>query len=268
MDFAAADDHARAELCSRLARLDHPIRIERMPADSPTVAALERAFRRPGLLVRRPVGSYPVVQLDPSWHEPESHLNAGRRSDMRRALRRAQQLGTVRFDLTPPTAAELPARLEQALVVEAAGWKSTEGTAMLVDPQCGRFFRSYAAAAARQGIVRLNLMFIDSTPVAMQLAIEVGNRLWLLKIGYDERYARCSPGNLLLIESLRDSATRGLEAVEFLGRSEPWTSIWTSVERRCLSLVAYPRTLRGLHSLACHSARHALLQLARQLRRR
>jgi hypothetical protein len=267
MDLLAEDDQALDRLCAGLARLDHPIQLERVPADSPTVAALERAFRWPGMVVRRPGNGYPVVELDASWCEPESHLNAGRRSDMRRAFRRAQELGPVRFELTPPTAREIPARLERALAVEAAGWKREEGTAMLVDPQCGRFFRDYAASAARQGIARLNMMYIGETPVAMQLAVEVGNRLWLLKIGYDETFARCSPGNLLLIESLRDSATRGLRSVEFLGRSEPWTKLWTSAERSCLSLMAYPRTVRGLSNLARQGARHAVHQLARRLRR-
>ena len=264
IDLAFADAAALEQLCSSLARLDRPVLLERVPTDSPTVTALGRAFRWPAMLVRRWARPYPVVILDPSWLEPESHLNPRRRSDLRRARRRAEGLGPVRFDLAAVTPEQLPRRLEQGLQVEAAGWKRQEGTAMLVDPAAGRFFTSYAAEACQQGRLRLNLMYVGEQPVAMQLAVEVGSRLWLLKIGYDESFARCSPGNLLLLESLRDSAARGLQSVEFLGRCEPWTELWTTRERRCVSLLAYPGTLRGLSSLARDGASYAFNQLRRR----
>ena len=89
----------------------------------------------------------------------------------------------------------------------------------------------------------------------------------MLKIGYDESFARCSPGSLLLVESLRDAAARGLRSVELLGRWEPWTDIWTSHERRCVSLLAYPATLRGLSSLARDGAHYALDQIRRRFGR-
>jgi CelD/BcsL family acetyltransferase involved in cellulose biosynthesis len=264
MDLSFVDATALEQLCASLTRLDRPVLLERVPADSLTVTALGRAFRWPAMLVRRWARPYPVVMLDPSWLEPESHLNPRRRSDLRRARRRAEDLGPVRFDLAAVTPEQLPRRLEQGLQVEAAGWKRQEGTAMLVDPAAGRFFTSYAAEACRQGSLLLNLMYVDEQPVAMQLAVEVGRRLWLLKIGYDESFARCSPGNLLLLETLRDSAARGLHSVEFLGRCEPWTEPWTTQEQRCVSLLAYPGTLRGLSSLARDGASYAFNSLRRR----
>ena len=163
MDLTFAHVSALEELAAKLARLDRPILLERIPADSPTVQAMQRAFRWPGMVVRRRARPYPFVPLDASWLEPDSHVNAGRRSDLRRARRRAEQLGPVRFDLTPVTSAELRSRLDHALRVEAAGWKGEEGTAMLADAAGGRFFTSYAAEACRQGTLRLNLMYVGDS---------------------------------------------------------------------------------------------------------
>jgi CelD/BcsL family acetyltransferase involved in cellulose biosynthesis len=84
----------------------------------------------------------------------------------------------------------------------------------------------------------------------MQLAIECGNRFWLLKIGYDEAFARCSPGSLLLLETVRYAALRGLHSYEFLGTAEPWTHMWTTCMRPCVSLLAYPANRRGLAAFA------------------
>ena len=47
----------------------------------------------------------------------------------------------------------------------------------------------------------------------MQVAVETGGRFWLLKVGYDERFARCSPGSLLLLETIRHAATTGVALV-------------------------------------------------------
>ena len=63
---------------------------------------------------------------------------------------------------------------------------------------------------------------------AAQIAIERGTRFDLLRAGYDERFARCSPGMLLTVESIRYAVRRGLRSYEFNGDAEPWTKVWTS----------------------------------------
>jgi CelD/BcsL family acetyltransferase involved in cellulose biosynthesis len=79
----------------------------------------------------------------------------------------------------------------------------------------------------------------------MQLFAECGNRLWLLKMGYDPSFARCSPGQLLLVESVRHAAANGLSTYEFLGVEEPWLRPWGARIRPCLTLRAYPTSMIG-----------------------
>src|SRR5206468_8833130 len=100
-------------------------------------------------------------------------------------------------------------------------------------------------------------------PVAMQLAVESGGRFWLLKIGYDERFARCSPGTLLTIEMLRYAASRRLRSYEFLGTVEPWTLMWTRFIRPCVSLLAYPATPPGMAALVADAVTVGSRKLAR-----
>ena len=84
----------------------------------------------------------------------------------------------------------------------------------------------------------------------MQIAIEQDRRFWLLKSGYDESFARCSPGALLVLETVRHAAAQGLRSYEFLGAVEPWTRVWTQHERPHVSLRAYPAGVRGMAALA------------------
>ena len=99
-------------------------------------------------------------------------------------------------------------------------------------------------------MLRIGLLRIGDTPVAMQLGVEWGGRFWLLKIGYDEAFSRCSPGSLLMVEMVRRAAGRGLTSYELLGVSEQWTRMWTRRERPCVSLRAYPATCTGAAALA------------------
>ncbi len=60
--------------------------------------------------------------------------------------------------------------------------------------------RATQPTGPRRESLRIAFLRIAGRPVAMQIAVERAQRLWLLKIGYDEEYARCSPGQLLMLE--------------------------------------------------------------------
>lgn len=261
--LAYADPEALADLCRGLSRLRLPIVLDRVPADSPIIPALKRAYKGRGAMVCRPATPYPTIPLDASWRDPAQRLSARRRADLRRAGRRAAAIGPVTFEHHAPRPEEVPPLLDEAFRIEMAGWKGRAGTALSLDPERGLFFRRYAAAAAQQGILRLCFLSVGGHCVAMQLAVEHAGRFWLLKTGYDEALGRCSPGNLLLLESIRRSAEAGLVAYEFLGGVEPWTRVWTQVERPCVTVRAYPASVRGLQQLAADGARYAMRRLRR-----
>ena len=89
---------------------------------------------------------------------------------------------------------------------------------------------------------------------AAQVAIESGGGFWLLMAGDDDRYAACSPGQLLLRETIRYAAEANLSSYEFWGRFEPSTHAWTARVRRCVSLRAYPFGPCGLAALVADAA--------------
>lgn len=261
-DVLASDDEALDALAVALRRLGQVVRIPRLDAASPTLGALAQAYAGRGLLVCREVAGCPTLPLSDAWLAPEGALKSGRRSDLRRARRRAQELGEVTHELHAPGPEEAGPLLEEALAVEASGWKAREGSALLADPRRLAFIRRWAREAAVAGALRLALLRIDGRAVAMQLGAEHDRRLWLLKIGYDEAVARCSPGSLLLLESVRDAAARGLVACEFLGAIADWTAAWTQEERRLVAVRAYSAAPRGLVRLGADVGRGARRRLA------
>ncbi len=266
-DFISADLEALDEVIRRAVRLRRPVMLGRLPADSPTVTAFQRLARGRGKVLIRPHASCPYIALDSTWLQPESHLSSRRRSDYRRALRRAEQLGPVKAEIITPRPDEVASLLDTAFAIEARSWKGTEGTALARDSIRGQCMRHFADWASRTGILRIALLQIGDEYAAMQIAAECNRAFWLLKIGFDPEFANCSPGNLLLAESLRYSSGRGLSSLEFLGVVEPWTQVWTDLERPCVSLRYYPFNLHGGAAFAAEATAAAVRRIGSRFNR-
>lgn len=227
----------------------------RLPADSPTVTALQEAYRGRGLVRITEQGSCPYLPLAESADDPLAGLNSRLRSDLRRARKRAEAWGGLRYRQYSPTPAEVKPLLRQALEIEDASWKGGGGTALLRDPLRRSFFERYCERAASAGDLRIELLHIGEEPAAMQLAAEFHNRYWLFKIGYDPRFRSCSPGMLLLLESLRRASAEKLESYEFLGSSSDWTRRWTRRERPMVKVRVYAFHPKGAGLLVRDGAR-------------
>ena len=120
----------------------------------------------------RPATPTPTIMLDARWKDPASRFNSGRRSDFRRAARRASEFGAVSFEMLSPAPHEFDALFEEAIGVELRSWKREAGTAIAVDRAKEEFFRLFFRSACEQGQFRIAFMRIDGRVVAMQMAIE------------------------------------------------------------------------------------------------
>ncbi len=252
VEVAAADTAALKVLARELARTGKPLRFGHYPVDGDFIRFLRIAHGWRGIVVMKPFpnGAMPRIALDEGWTNPESKLTSRRRSDLRRMMRNAEKSGDVRFEIHETFGDDLDRLLDEAFAVERNNWKGREGTAMATDGQKGAFYRAYAHKAAARGILRLCFMRIDGAAAAMQFAVECDDAFWLLKIGYDDRFRRCSPGNLLMRETIAHAAGRGLSGYEFLGKEASWTKLWASDARPIAALRTYPYTPSGLTALA------------------
>ncbi|HET6448290.1 MAG TPA: GNAT family N-acetyltransferase, partial [Conexibacter sp.] len=239
-DLIASSPEALDQLLTELLRARLPLALMRIPADSPTVPALRRVLGRRGYVRVREVVGCPTMTLGEQWREPGGGLSSSRRSALRRARRKAEAIGEITTELARPAPAQVDALLDEAFAVEARSWKGHAGTAVALNPQLDRFYRHYAHALAERAALRVELLRIDGTAVAMQIAVEWQARIWLLKIGFDEAHAGASPGQLLLGESVADAAQRELDGYELLGTPAGWTEPWAPDLRDCVSVVAYP----------------------------
>lgn len=243
------DDTALALLADALLGLRRPLLLARLDAAGAEAARFAGLMRGRALCSQRATPGSPWLPITGDWHAFEAGLTSRRRNSLRRAQRRAEAIGEPRYEIIAPGPAAAAERFDDILRVEAAGWKGRGGTALEHDAALRRFFRLYSQAAAARGLLRLGFLRLDERIVAIQIALVHARRLWVLKIGYDESFAACSPGVLLMHAMVQRAFVERLEAVEFLGHCEPWLRLWTERAHDYVGFRAYPFSLAALAAL-------------------
>jgi CelD/BcsL family acetyltransferase involved in cellulose biosynthesis len=267
-DALYRDAHAARLLAEAIVSDRRALEVDRIPVGSALIPALREAMRGKGWVSVRPATPTPTIELDSRWKDPASRFNSGRRSDFRRAERRAREFGALTFEILSPGPDEFDALFDEAIGVELRSWKREAGTAIAADSAKESCFRHYFRSACERGEFRIAFMRIDGRAVAMQMALECLDRYWLFKIGFDEDYERCSPGTLLMLHTLGWAAKRELGAYELLGNLEPWIAqFWTREQHDCVCLRAYPRNARGALAFAADAAAWLRKRVARASRR-
>ncbi len=255
-DFIADGAESLDELARGLARQSMPLYLERLPANSPTVSALRRAYARRGIVLIRPAMPTPVIHLSDKGTDIDAWFNAGRRSDFRRYQRLAAKFGSVSYEIQAPSdEQQLNRQLAEAYDMEAKSWKAMVGTALTSDFIQGEFFRRFSRDALDEGILRIAFLRVDGQAIAMQIACEWRQRFWLLKISHDRAFDRCSPGQLLIRHTLRHAAETKLQSYEFMGIMDDWTRQWTQEVRQYHQLRAIPFGAASLKMLIKRGAR-------------
>jgi CelD/BcsL family acetyltransferase involved in cellulose biosynthesis len=255
------DADALEALCKALIDERKPFILQRMPFADALRVALARAAKRRGLLYEIATPGAPTVNFagDGNVAAFEARLSSRRRQDYRRARRGLERLGLVTFDLRVPSAGSVAAELEEAMLIEASSWKSRDGSTLLHTGRLRAFFHEYARRMAASGHLRIAFLRVDGIGIAMQLIVEHASRLWVYKVGYDEKWAEHSPGVQLMWDVMRYACESRMAGVELLGKVEDWLTIWTHDVREYRTLIFYPFNLRGLRAVAADTA-HALGQ--------
>ncbi|HET9129927.1 MAG TPA: GNAT family N-acetyltransferase [Terriglobia bacterium] len=240
------NEQALRELLEGMLAAKEPLLLARMGSDSAETRLLGELSRRWKALRLEQTSATPWIPLTGCWEEYERSISPSRRSSLRRARRRAEALGTAVTEILSPQIHQLDSWLEDLFAVEAAGWKGREGTAMKARASLRKFFSLYTLSAARTGKARLCFLRMNGKPIAALLGVIHAERFWVLKIGYDEQWAACSPGIILMHDVLRWSFDQNLKAFEFLGSNEAWLHIWTDHVHTYATQWVYPVNPAGL----------------------
>lgn len=163
-----------------------------------------------------------------------------RGKNLRQNLRKQQKKLDTAGTVTRLECLTRPEDVAQALThygrLEASGWKGQEGTAIAPGHPQYEFYRAMLEAFARDGRSRIYQYWFDDAVVAMDLCIESGGQIVILKTAYDEAHKAVSPSTLMRqhqFQQLFDAAAAGgpIRRIEFYGKVMEWHTRWTADAR-------------------------------------
>lgn len=185
-----------------------PLLIERAPGRGAWPDAMIRVLDERGLASRRFARHQRAVY--DATREPADYLNESmerkRRKEWRRLRRRLSEEGSLELrELTDGD--DVSAWCEAFFALERAGWKGRAGTAMDCEPATRAIVLEAMAGEASRSRVGFWQLTLDGKPVAMAFALKRAGEMWLMKIAFDEAFARYSPGALLIFD-IMEAASR------------------------------------------------------------
>jgi hypothetical protein len=145
--------------------------------------------------------------------------------------------------------------------MESGGWKAAGGTAIHPDNAQGRFYRNMLEAFCRAGEGRIYRYRFGARVVAVDLCIEGGGAVVILKTTYDESIKTISPTFLMRQEAFRKLfEERRVERIEFFGKLMEWHTKWSDDVRTMFHINYYlwpflPKIRRGVTKMRMRRGR-------------
>ena len=124
-------------------------------------------------------------------------ISAKHRRERRRQRRLLSEAGELRYDVARQPE-EIRHRMEEFLSLEASGWKGRRRSAMVVDRYRAAFAREAITNLAETDNVRIHTLNLDGQAIASTVVFVMGGTAYTWKTAFDETYAHCSPGQLLM----------------------------------------------------------------------
>lgn len=211
-----------------------------IPETSATLAAMCEGARSALPVTQESCGVGAYLGVEGNFADYRASLSGNFRSNLNKATRKLGRLSGVKIKFLRGAEATHE-DLERFTQVEDASWKGRAGTAIAQSPDLVAFYDTLTRNLAAAGWLEWHFVEADGKTIAGNLAIRCNDALVIWKLGYDDTYAKCSPGSLLF-ESLAEAVMSTDECSEIdLMTDMPWYDNWRMKKRAYFELRVYPR---------------------------
>jgi hypothetical protein len=160
-------------------------------------------------------GSSVTVDISSGW---EDYLAAKSKSSRKRIRRERRALEAVEHSWIRGTGTE-EGLLDRVFDVSLKSWKGRAGTSIASTESQKDLYRDLCRRFGPKGAMELNLLEINGADAGCLVAIRHGEKIYGMKIDFDESYAAYSPGRVMAADLLERAAASGAREVDMLRRS-------------------------------------------------
>jgi hypothetical protein len=168
------------------------------------------------------------------------------RNSVERGRRRLHRAGMWRIDVHTDEVAELEEGIDAYQAVYARSWKSPEPNPLFVP--------GLIRLAAKQGWLRLGVLWLNGEPLAAQLWLVGEGKANIFKLAYVQGSEKLSVGSVLTAAMMEHAMdVDRVREVDYLSGDEPYKADWMSKRRERVGLIAFDLLRwRGLMAAARH----------------
>jgi CelD/BcsL family acetyltransferase involved in cellulose biosynthesis len=223
---------------SRVPRAWLLIRIREISKQSPTMVQLAKPGKRlAAIAFQTSAENYIEVPSDLTVFH--ARLSSKFKRQLRGGLKKLEAFPDLRF-LCREESRPVHENMRRFEVVENAGWKGRENTSVKAMPANARFCQLAAERYAAAGWMEWNFIEGDGTTIGAHYAVRVRRTIYLLKIGYDERYSAFTPGNVLIEKAVEYASAAGdVDEINFVADCE-WHRHWGMARRELHDVIILP----------------------------
>ncbi len=215
--------------------------------NSLTDRIIKTALNRENFMLKEAKSDFsPYIPISGTW---EQYLG-GRSRNFRHKLNRISNLfiKTGGYEIVLSTT---PAGLDDVFDISRRTWKYGEKTAIANNPLNMRFYRILAQTMAEKNWLKIWVLKLRGKPIAFQYALDYKNRIFGLKIGFDQAYEKLSPSKFLAKHIIQYCFEKGYAEFDMIGKNDSYKMDWTNSIREHYKYIIFNDNIFGkaLHSL-------------------
>ncbi|MEM6857593.1 MAG: GNAT family N-acetyltransferase [Pseudomonadota bacterium] len=185
--------------------------------DDPSLQLLCKAAERAGWCVlAKPVGELFALDLAALTASGTWPSSKGRQKDRWR-VRQLEKTGPVSIERF--TGADWTLSTRDAIAaIEAHSWVGQleeGGDTKFMDPDLRATWEDIATDAAFAEMIRGSILRVGDTPAAFTFGLDSGTTRYCIANNFDQRFAKYSPGRILLYDDFTSAAERGIEWLDW-----------------------------------------------------
>ena len=199
---------------------------------------LEYFPRRSFDVCRREGVSCPYVPLPDTWEQfLQDSLGQRTRKNFRRYVKRIE--GRSELEVTSVRADNLEGQIDAFLTLYQMRWGPQPEHAL-------HRFRIVFQRCFEGDVFWLNVLWSEDTPIAADAGfVDRWRKVWSSYLGgWDDRFARLSPGSLLMAHNIRYAIEHGFQVYDFLRGAEDYKFAFGTRERFTIDAIITRRSLQ------------------------
>jgi CelD/BcsL family acetyltransferase involved in cellulose biosynthesis len=222
---------------------NRPLRLTHLASAAMARQLVGRLGRRGWTNITSARGTCPYIPLAGyTWDSYLATLGASHRANVRRRLRALEQQFEVRFQRVTGERERRDA-LERLAVYHERRFDS-RGTAFGT-PKLRAFHDEATARALDAGWLRMFVLRIDDTPVAVMYGLLYNHIFYFYQHGFDDQYRQYSIGLVLMALSIRAAIEEGATEFDMLWGTEPYKFLWARHTRELRNIHLFPGHVGG-----------------------